>query len=181
MEEQRFWEIVAASKPGKGGLERQTERLTKALSALELDEVVAFHEAFVEHNRRLYTRPHWNAADLIFGGCGDDHFTDFRSWVIAQGQDLYDSFLADPDSIAAAGRIDDDEVGDAELFSYAASDVYEEATGEEIDEALPDVDIVEPFDAPPGEPLEEADRETCQQQFPRLFAMYVEPREKRRR
>jgi hypothetical protein len=181
VEEQRFWEIIAASKPERGGLERQAERLTKTLSRLELEEVLAFHEAFVEHNQRLYTWPHWNGAELIFDGCGDDHFTDFRSWVIAQGRDVFDSFLADPDSIAAVGRIDEDEVGEAELLSYAASDVYEEATGEELDAALPDVEIVEPLDAPRGEPLAEVDREAYRQRFPRLFAAYVEPREKRRR
>lgn len=181
MQDQRFWEIVASSQPGKGGLERQTDRLTKVLSKLELDEVVAFHEKFDELNDRLYTWEHWNAAELILDGCGDDHFIDFRSWIIAQGREVFEAFLSDPDSIASLPRIDDDEVGDAELFSYAASEVYEEATGDEIDEALPDVEIVEPVDDPAGEPLAEGDREAYRQRYPRLFAAYVEGRSKGRR
>jgi hypothetical protein len=181
VEDQRFWEIIAQTKPGKGSLERQTARLTKALSKLGLDEVVDFDQAFVEANRRLYTWDHWGAAELLFGGCGDDHFTDFRSWVIAQGRDVYEAFLADPDSIAAVGRIDDDEVGDAELFSYAASEVYEDATGEEIDVALPEIDIVEPLEEPTGEPLAEDDREGYRRRYPRLFEAHVEQREGRRR
>lgn len=40
------------------------------------------------------------AAYVINGGCSDDGFIDFRSWLIAQGKAVYDAALADPESLA---------------------------------------------------------------------------------
>ncbi len=177
MEESRFWEIIAATKPGKGTVEDQSERLAKELSRLDLADVVGFDAKFTETNLRLYTWAHWGAAEVVFGGCGDDHFTDFRSWVVSRGRDVFERVLADPDALADLGRIDDEEVGDAELLSYVASEVYEEAAGQEFDDT--DRDIPESPDDPAGEPIREGDREAYRARYPRLFAMYAESGSKR--
>ena len=40
------------------------------------------------------------AAVLINGGSSDDRFTDFTAWLVVQGKTVYESALANPDSLA---------------------------------------------------------------------------------
>ena len=40
------------------------------------------------------------AASLILGGCSDDGFEYFRGWLIAQGREVFERSVADPDSLA---------------------------------------------------------------------------------
>jgi hypothetical protein len=46
-------------------------------------------------------RDQWGAAYLANGGCSDDGFDYFRGWLIGQGRKVYETVLADPDSLAA--------------------------------------------------------------------------------
>lgn len=40
------------------------------------------------------------AASLILGGCSDDGFEYFRGRLIAQGREVFERSVADPDSLA---------------------------------------------------------------------------------
>lgn len=43
----------------------------------------------------------WSVAALIKeDGCSDDRFIDFRSWLIAQGKEIYMAALENSDSLA---------------------------------------------------------------------------------
>lgn len=42
----------------------------------------------------------WAAAFVLMGGCSDDSFMDFRSWLILQGRDAIEAIVRDPDSLA---------------------------------------------------------------------------------
>ena len=61
----------------------------------------------------------------------------------------------------------------AELYSYAAAEVYEQRTGDEIygEHAEPDSDNVGGWD-PKGEPFEE-DSESLSDRYPRLAAVFL--------
>jgi hypothetical protein len=42
----------------------------------------------------------WGAAYLLNGGCSDDGFEYFRGWLIAQGHEVFERVLEDPDVLA---------------------------------------------------------------------------------
>ena len=69
-------------------------------------EIAAFHVAFAAHRDELYSWDLWGAAYLLMGGCSDDCFTDFRSWIVAQGQAYFEAVRSDPQALAD-GRLED--------------------------------------------------------------------------
>ena len=107
----------------------------------------------------------------MLGWTGDDTFTDFRSWVIAQGHTTYERFRTEPDSIVDAGLDDEEELSAAERYAAIASEVYEELTGNEIWDALPDHEGVEFQETPAGVRFEESEAALAER-YPRLTAVY---------
>jgi Protein of unknown function (DUF4240) len=143
-------------------------------------DVVGFDSTFQEHQRGLNTWDLWGAAYVINGGCSDDDFTDFRSWVVSQGRDTYLRAYADPDSLVEVlpGRgwlrhlLRQPVSLGAEDYAYAAGEVYESRTENKIYEAdeysnLSEVDSREPS----GEPFDE-DADALRQRYPRLAALF---------
>jgi Protein of unknown function (DUF4240) len=168
-----FWTIVDQSLANSdGSVEDQTEHLRRLLDQLPNEVLVAFDAAFVVASRRLYSWQNWGAATVMLGGCGDDTFTDFRSWVISRGRQVYERFIDDPDTIVDAGLEDDEEIGLAEGFSYAASELFEERNDSEISEGIPDRETLEPEDAPAGERFDDQD-DALATRYPRLAAAYL--------
>jgi hypothetical protein len=77
-----------------------------------------------------YTWDLWGAAYIVDGGCSDDSFMDFRSWLIAQGRDFYYSMRSNPDSLAA---VDAERIAvDWEGIAYVATAAFEAVAGEEM-------------------------------------------------
>lgn len=74
----------------------------------------------------------WGAAYIIEGGCSDDGFTDFRSWLISRGRDVYEAALRDPESLVEVAAADGVEATSFEEFQYVARRVYEEKTGHDM-------------------------------------------------
>ena len=70
------------------------------------------------------------AAYLINGGCSDDGFAYFRSWLISRGRAAYEGAIRDPDSLAGSVDPDRDDYEFEDLWGLALV-VYEERTGEE--------------------------------------------------
>jgi hypothetical protein len=149
MMKKRFWDIIAASRAGfdpqdiDASMERQVARLHELLSALPVEEVRAFERLFAERMDEAYSRPKriedgrpldglWAVAYDIGGGCSDDSFDDFRSWLISMGQQVYEAVLREPrkvyEVLEKAGL--DDEAFFEEL-QYVPSRVLREKTGEE--------------------------------------------------
>jgi hypothetical protein len=149
MMKKRFWDIIAASRSGfdpediDGSMDRQVARLHELLSALSVEEVRAFEKFFDERMAEAYSRPKrikhgrpldglWAVAYNIGGGCSDDSFDDFRSWLISMGQEVYEAVLRSPEKVyevvEKAGL--EDEVF-FEEFQYVPSRVLREKTGEE--------------------------------------------------
>src|SRR5260370_19488181 len=100
MDDDRFWEIIDASRAGSGpdryqaGRDEQIVRLHRLLSALSVEEVRAFLKLFSTHMGEAYGKPReglWGVAFDIAGGCSDDMFDDFRSWLISMGRAVFEA------------------------------------------------------------------------------------------
>jgi hypothetical protein len=101
MDEERFWTIVAkacGSNPRKA--EEWGARLRAALEKLPPDEIVEWNHIFDRLAARAFTVDLWGAAYTINGGASDDGFYYFRCWLIGMGREVYETAVADPDSLA---------------------------------------------------------------------------------
>ena len=168
----QFWQVIESSRSkfdpthAEGNMEQQLEELRELLTALPPEEIVEFYNRFREQMNAAYHWDLWGTAYLIAGGCSDDGFTDFRSWLISQGRRAFERALSDPESlldIAGAPGIEDVFF---EEFAYVPAQVYEEKTGRE----LPAPVETAPTD-PAGEPWSE-EGDDLQRRFPRLWARY---------
>jgi hypothetical protein len=168
MEVDEFWNIVESSKArSEGSHDRHAELLAEHLSALSPDEVIAFQRIFDELADRAYSWPLWGAAYIIGGGCSDDGFIDFRSWLISMGRDTYERALADPESLATVDLgPDGEEDAFFEDFAYVAAHVYQAKTGQPLEYSRP-----EHPSEPSGEDWEE-DGDDLARRFPRLSSRY---------
>lgn len=110
-----FWKLIDDARQASAKLVDVPARLTDALSQMEEREIIDFDSHFGDCMHRSYDARLWLGAVVILGGCGDDRFTDFRCWLIAQGRQAFESALADPDSMASLERFDGD-YGEATLF-----------------------------------------------------------------
>jgi hypothetical protein len=169
MDESEFWAIVESSKAASDGtFDGHAESLTAKLSALEPARIAAFDRVFTSLLYKAYSWDLWGAAYVIHGGCSDDGFSDFRSWVISMGHQVYDRALSDPESLADIELgPDGEEEASFEDFAYIAAQVYEDKVGT----ALPrDPTLIHPSE-PGGEPWEE-DGDELAERYPKLSAKY---------
>lgn len=97
-----FWAVIdharqcAAPNSEPAMLDALYGELVK-LPALKLSAWQDLQYAYMDlaHTNTLFA-----AALLINGSSSDDRFTDFTAWLVAQGKTVYESALADPDSLA---------------------------------------------------------------------------------
>ena len=163
----QFWNIVESSKAASGAShDSHVELLAEHLSALSPDEVVAFQRIFDELTDRAYSWDLWGAAYIIGGGCSDDGFIDFRSWLISMGRETYTRALNDPESLADVDLgPDGEEDAFFEEFAYVPGGVYRAKTGQPLPHAR-----TAPSE-PSGEEWEE-DSDDLARRFPRLSSRY---------
>jgi len=129
MTRDEFWEHIRASK--RKDPEATVERLTKRLAKLPPDEIIDFEHCWYAVSAEAYFWDLWGAAYVINGGCSDDGFTDFRSWLILQGRDVFESALKHPDSLCDVVDPDEDEMT---CECYPALEAWFRATGRERDD-----------------------------------------------
>ncbi len=108
----------------------------------------------------------WGAAYLIAGGCSDDGFADFRSWLISMGRRVFEDAVSHAESLIDV--VDAPGIEDVffEEFQYVPAQAYEELTGQEIP-AAPRQPPVEPA----GEKWSEDDG-NLERRLPRFWARY---------
>jgi len=125
MNEDIFWQLIADSKqPSGGDSDAQVAALRERLQSLPESEIVEFDSLLHVQLDRSYHRDLWAAAYVINGGCSDDGFDYFRAWLIAQGRELFERALQDPESLV---EVAEPEV-ELELFLYASIVAYEAKT-----------------------------------------------------
>lgn len=173
-----FWQLIDEARRASGRITDMPQKLIDMLCTIDDYEIVDFESHYVDCLHRSYEARLWLAAVVIMGGCGDDTFSDFRGWLIAQGRTRFESALADPDSLADLESFDGDH-GYPTLFylgSVASRAYCKRVSGDERD-----------FDAgmwferkcrvreyPPlkNEELISADDEEARAMFPRLSARF---------
>ena len=175
---QRFWELVEAARGEVDDTvadpDGVADALGDALGKLPADEIVEFGAEFERLQAAAYRWDLWGAAYLINGGASDDGFDYFRGWLIAQGQEVWEAALADPDSLA---DVVDEDLGeefegfDGEGMLGVAVGAYESATGSEAgywEAAGAEVD-----DVPAGQNFDFDDNDELRDRFPRLAALFL--------
>lgn len=165
MESSRFWEIIALSRQPDGDQDKQLQALRQQLDALSPEEIVSFQTHFYACQRAAYRWDLWGAGYILNGGCSDDSFMDFRSWLISQGQERYEAALRDPETLAEFFDPEND-CCVFEVFAYVGSKAYKAKTGHD---ELPIT--LSPHPDPAGERWEEDD---LPQRFPKLWAIAEE-------
>jgi hypothetical protein len=128
MTRDEFWTIIDYSKT-QFLHDTHQQSLAEILRQLEPQELIDFNKIYHQLHAKAYTFNLWGAAYLINGGCSDDCFHYFRSWLISQGKDIFEASLLNPEYLAELELIEQPEF---EEFEYVVLEVYEELTSEEM-------------------------------------------------
>ena len=137
MNETLFWELIALLDWEKtDGDDLVLRPAVVALSQLDVDDIFAFDDLLAE---KLYTLDTREVCRAVYLGEIDpddgeqyvsaDDFLYSRCVVVANGKELYESVVRDPEK-APRGL-------EFEALLYLAQAAYEEKTGEEYDHATP--------------------------------------------
>jgi Protein of unknown function (DUF4240) len=150
LSEARFWELIEQMA---GPIETAPARIDSVLAAQPEELVAGFHASFETNLSRLYVWPLWHVAYIVHGGCSDDGFEYFRSWLLMQGRATVHAALADPEGWALTLPLPDQggpRSFEAELASYVAAHQYLDRTGQVLASQWPD-----PAATPSGDSLPE--------------------------
>lgn len=77
-----------------------SEWLVEQLASRSASEIADYEIHFQTALEQSYTSSLWAAAYIILGGCSDDSFDYFRGWLIACGQEVFESAVQNPDNLA---------------------------------------------------------------------------------
>ena len=103
--------------------------LQDRLMSMGPEQAQAFHDILHIYEELADQYGLWDAAMMEW--CSDDGFIDFRAWLIAQGREVYQAALKEPDSLA-----DVEPYGNCcfESLTYVGDAAYRQLTGENINE-----------------------------------------------
>lgn len=172
MDETKFWKIISAG--GKQVLDdedEQLEAIEEKLSSCAPEELVEFQKLFDARLIEAYTQDLWGAAYLMNGGCSDDGFLYWRSWLISRGKKAFEAALENPDSLAKWADPDRDDFEQEQLM-YLAADLYEQAEGK----PLPRSKQKHPA-KPKGQAWDYDDEDAVRKHLPKMAAIYLESEE----
>jgi hypothetical protein len=162
MDEEIFWKLVDSARAAAGSkLDVRPITLARELSSLSLSELQAFQRRYESFLLLANRWELWGAAYLMNGGSSDDGFKYFRDWLISEGREVFQSALADPDSLSTTPP---QEYFELEAFGYAALKVFALKGGGELDRDF-NVELA----APTGKEWKESDLPAL---FPKLSARF---------
>lgn len=147
MDTKDFWKLIDDARtlvvdPADAGA--VAGRVVALLAERPAEDILAAQQLLWDLMAASYRAPLWAAAYTINGGCSDDGFDYFRGWLIAQGREVFERVVADPDALAglpvvrAAAEEGADLEGEDVLG--VAWDAYRVATGEELPEGAFTID-----------------------------------------
>jgi hypothetical protein len=168
----QFWQIIERAAGSDHDPDAHMEGLRTALRELSAENIISFEMAFRRYLNQAYTWDLWGAAYVIHGGCSDDGFEYFRRWLVSRGRGVYETALADPESLAQVKvRPGPDGVWEFEEIYYVAKQIFEEKGGEGDvrDHSEPEAGLGGP--GPSGEPFEE-DTEHLARRYPKLWERF---------
>lgn len=164
-----FWSIIeAARKAAPGDAEVFAESVREQLEKLPATDIIAFQSDLDALMDRMFHWDLWGAAHIMNFGCSDDGFEYWRGWLIAQGQQICEAAIANPESLATA-KLSYGEPGQFECESllYMPAEALDDKSDDEMPRASN-----RPTE-PAGEMWEE-DGDDLEKKFPKLFAKFSE-------
>ena len=120
-----FWAVIAHARQRAtpNSEPSMLDALYRELVKLPNQELYAWYGLQDSYMDLADTPKLFAAAVLINGGSSDDRFTDFTAWLVVQGKTVYESALANPDSLAQIDLPFDN--AEWEFCGYIAGDAYE--------------------------------------------------------
>ena len=120
-----FWAVIgrARQRATPNSEAAMLDALYRELVKLPDQELIDWYVLQDSYMDLAHTPKLFAAAVLINGGSSDDRFTDFTAWLVAQGKTVYESALANPDSLAQIDLPFDN--AEWEFCGYIAGDAYE--------------------------------------------------------
>src|SRR5262245_36540775 len=130
--ERRFWNVILRSLAGTDSVRlratKQERLLEQELERLSLDEYTGFLWHFYTFDHQAYRRDLWAVAFVVMGGCSNDCFMDFRTWLVLRGKRVYTAALQNPDSLSP--EFNKIPKGDIPLWEYYFSTLYDRRFGD---------------------------------------------------
>src|SRR5687767_9627969 len=112
MTDAEFWGLIDTSRErARGDRNRQEAILKRLLRKCSADDVAEFEVRYGNLIRKAYNWDLWGAAYIIDGGCSNDGFWDFRSWLVSRGKKVYRAALRNPESLLRVVRRTDKDRG----------------------------------------------------------------------
>ncbi|GHG36528.1 hypothetical protein GCM10018791_62600 [Streptomyces zaomyceticus] len=178
MNRQDFWQLIEAARNQASHPDDSSavaREATLLLSSRPVEEIVAADQALWDLMVDSYTNPLWAAAYIANGGCSDDGFDYFRGWLIAQGRDVFEHAVADPDALAALPVVQASAAGGVDLegedMLVITWDAHVLATGDQLPANPPTIRYPE---LDPTWNFGFDDHEEMARRLPRLAALYRE-------
>jgi len=177
-----FWKVVEGARATVDDTVADPDgvagALRRELGGLSAEEIAEFGIELARLQVESYRWDLWAAAYLINSGASEDGFDSFRGWLIAQGREIWEAALVDPDSLADV--VDEDQPDGFEGFDgegvlHVGSHAYKNVTGDEaaywkaVEAEAPDTP-----DLPAGEEIDFDDEDDLHDHLPRLAALYLE-------
>ena len=167
-----FWQIIAETISKDGAKPKQLNAMRRALRKLSERDVMIFYCIFDLVMARSYTWKLWGAAYVAMGGCGDDSFDYFRTWLVSRGKSFFETILGDPDSLAILLPAEFRKQLQFEGLGYVALEVWAEKTGKGSGEMLRYLNTGAHLQSQPsGEPFSEEPSQLAEC-YPNLWARY---------
>ena len=176
MLEDEFWTIVDRVKENSHNPDDRIAALRSELTELTDAELVSFQANFEYVLSRAYSWDLWSAASIAHGGCSDDGFEYFRRWLVSQGRRVFESAVADPETLTdvPTQEAGPDGMFEFEEYFYVAVEVFEQRTGRDVrDEGDRNREMQEFEREPSGTQFSE-DQDAQALRYPRLWAKYGE-------
>jgi hypothetical protein len=131
MPENDFWAIIKRThEEGNRNYQLQCQLLTDYLETLTSDEIIQFDRTFGVLMARSYSFRLREPVYSVNGGCSDDAFEYFRSWLIGQGKNKFYWTLKYPRLLFLVGV--KELIERYEGLAYCAYDAYKNKTGQEL-------------------------------------------------
>lgn len=146
-----------------GDYRAQCEKLQEILESESPENIVKFDSVFQIKLDKAYAWKLWAAGYIINGGCSDDCFMDFRSWLIGQGELTFENGIKDPDTLINL-KIEPD---NWEGLQYCAQLAYKKITQND----LPKSNILGKKE-PTGDKWDENNEEQLKKMLPKLYAKF---------
>jgi hypothetical protein len=128
MQVDELWSVIAAARTDGGDASDVAERIRQQLCSRPAAEIYRYLEQQAAVMEQSYSWALWGAAYVANGGCSDDGFDYFRGWLLAQGRDVFERALQDPDSLA--DLIHEQEQAECEDMIAVAAQAYKDVTGD---------------------------------------------------